>query len=140
MKIIKTLSVSLLLAGAMISSTAAAKVNPVVVNYAETPAKTVCIKHPAAADANAYFSSATLISFEVYKVGSAEDVAKVIKAFKNDSNVELAEMGKLTGDYQAFTISLKTAKNKSWFVNTLKKAGLNTIKINNNPIVAVEQL
>jgi len=137
MKIIKTLLISgVLLSGA--ASVSAAAVNTIV--YNQTPEKTICIKHPEAADANKYFAKSTVVMFEVYKAGSKEEVAGIIKALKSDSNVESVTEGVLTGDYQAITLNLKSAKDKTWFVKQFKKAGLNHIKINNNPVIEVDKL
>jgi hypothetical protein len=140
MKILKTLSLSILLSGAFVSSSLVANENMLHVYFSETPAKTICIKNSAASNTDTYFASTTVISFEVYKAGSAEDVAKIIKTLKKDGAVESCVEGALTGDYQAITLTLKSAKNKAWFVNQFKKAGLNTIKINNNPIVEVDKM
>lgn len=137
MKIIKSLIVATLLvtAGANATENETSKLV-----YSETPAKTVCIKHPEAADVNKYFSTSTVVMFEVYKAGTQGDVAKMIKALKSDSNVQSVTEGALTGDYQAITLTLKSAKDKSWFISEFKKAGLSHIKINNNPIVEVDKL
>ncbi|MCW3077304.1 MAG: hypothetical protein JWO32_1913 [Bacteroidetes bacterium] len=137
MKIIKSLIVAgmLVTAGANASETAVAEII-----FSETPAKTVCIKHPEAADANKYFSTSTVVMFEVYKAGTHGEVAKMIKSLKSDSNVQSVSEGALTGDYQAITLTLKSAKDKSWFISEFKKAGLSHIKINNNPIVEIEKL
>lgn len=116
-----------------------AKVTPQAI-YSETPAKTIIIKHPDAADANVYFSKSTVVSFEVYKAGTKDEVAKMIKSLKSDANVQSVSEGSLTGDYQSITITLKAAKNKAWFASEFKKAGLNHIKINNNPVVEVEKM
>jgi hypothetical protein len=139
MKILKSLSVAILLTGTMVSSTVSANGNTVV-NYSDLPAKTIIIKHPAADNTTNYFSAATVIVFEVYKGGSPSDLDKITKAFKGESVVESFEAGPANGDYQAFSISLKTAKDKAWFAATFKKAGLNNIRINNNPVVAVDQM
>lgn len=140
MKILKTLSVSFLLGVAVLNSTASLKNTVVSVNFSEIPAKTVCIKHPAAANAAKFFSETTMLSFEVYKAGSADEVAMIVSSLKKDGNVESVTEGKTTGDYQQFTISLKSAKNKAWFASEFKKAGLNTVRINNNPIVEVDKM
>lgn len=140
MKILKALSVSFLLGATMLNSTAFAKNTAISVNFSEIPAKTVCIKHPAASDANSFFSQATVVSFEVYKAGSAADVANIITALKKDAAVESVTEGKVTGDYQQITLTLKSAKNKAWFASEFKKAGLNTVRINNNPIVEVDKM
>ena len=138
MKILKTLSVSFLLGATTVSSAAIDKTNVITVNFSDIPAKTVCIKNPAAADVNKFFSEATTLTFEVYKAGSKAEVEKIISSFKKDSNVESAVEGKSTGDFQAITITLKSAKDKAWFATEFKKAGLTTVRINNNPIVEVE--
>jgi hypothetical protein len=140
MKILKTLSLSFLLGVAMTNSTAFGKNNIVSINFSEIPVKTICIKNPAAADANKFFSETKMVSFEVYKAGSADEIAKIIASLKKDAAVESVTEGKLNGDYQAFTITLKSAKNKAWFATEFKKAGLNTIRINNNPIVEVDKM
>ena len=139
MKILKTLSVAVLLTGALVSSTVYGKVNPTIINYAEIPAKTVVLKHPAAENTTNYFSSATVITFEVYKVGAKAEMDNVTKVFLKEG-AESCIPGGLTGDYQAYTISLKTAKDKAWFAATFRKAGLNSIKINNNAVVSVDQM
>ena len=139
MKILKTLSVAVLLTGALVSSTVYGKVNPTIVNYNETPAKTVVLKHPAASNTTSYFSAATVITFEVYKVGTKADMDNVTKVFLKEG-AESCTLGGLTGNYQAYTISLKDPKSKAWFAATFKKAGLNSIKINNNEVVSVDQM
>ncbi|MBA3682153.1 MAG: hypothetical protein H0W73_13495 [Bacteroidetes bacterium] len=140
MKILKTLSVSFLLGVAVLNSTAFGKNTGVSVNFSEIPVKTVCIKHAAAVDANAFFSQVTMLSFEVYKAGSADEVAKIVSSLKKNAAVESVTEGKLNGDYQQITITLKSAKNKAWFASEFKKAGLNTVRINNNPIVEVDKM
>ena len=140
MKILKALSISCLLGAAVINSTAVANNNSIVNNFTEIPAKTVCIKNPNAADVNKFFSETTVLSFEVYKAGSADEIAKIVASLKNNKGVESITEGKLTGDYQSMTLTLKSAKNKAWFAAEFKKAGLNTIRINNNPIVEVEKM
>lgn len=136
MKIIKILLISCLLTGS------AATANPIINTtfYSEIPAKTICIKHPNASEPDKFFSTSTNLMFEVYKAGSKEEVEEMIKILKSDSNVQSASEGRLTGDYQAVTISLKNTKDKAWFVALFKKAGLNTIRINNNPIVSVDKI
>jgi hypothetical protein len=140
MKILKALSISCLLGAAVINSTAVANNNSIVNNFTEIPVKTVCIKNPNAADVNKFFSETTVLSFEVYKAGSADEIAKIVASLKNNKGVESITEGKLTGDYQSMTLTLKSAKNKAWFAAEFKKAGLNTIRINNNPIVEVEKM
>lgn len=108
--------------------------------YNTMPDRTVVIKHPAAANVNTFFSSGTLFNFEVYKAGSKVEINKMLEDLKNDPAVESVTLGALTGDYQAFTLVLKAPKNKAWFVSAFEKAGLNTIKVNNNAPVAVNKL
>jgi hypothetical protein len=140
MKLFKILSLSLVLSVAMLSAAPLRALSPLGV-YNETPAKTIILKHPMAADANTYFASGTFFHFEVYKPGSSDDVAKIVAALKSDPAVESVSLGALTGgDYQAITLTLKTAQNKAWFISEFKKAGLNTIRINNNPVVPVEKI
>lgn len=140
MKMLRTLPVSLLLAIALISIPVYGKINTPAMHYAETPAKTIIIKHPAASNPATFFSSGTVYTFEVYKAGSADDIAMIVKALSKDANVESCTEGVLTGDYKGFMLTLKSAKDKAWFASLFKKAGLNTIKINNNPIVAVDKM
>jgi hypothetical protein len=141
MTILKTLSITLLLAGSMVSS-AALTVNPSVESVFNTdyPAKTIVIKNMAAEDINKYFSTGTIFNFEVYKVGSKADIDGLIALFQKDGAVESLNMGTTTADFQAFTLVLKSAKDKQWFINAFKKAGLNTIKVNRNAVVEVEKL
>jgi hypothetical protein len=139
MKIVKLLSITLLLSLATYSASAQAGVALTGLS-AETPAKTVFFKHPDAADVNKFFSEGKTYMFEVYKIGTKEDLAKVIKSLSSDAAVENVKEGIVTGDFQAILMTLKTTKDKAWFKEQFRKAGLKTIKINNNPIVAVEKL
>lgn len=140
MKIFKTLSLSLVLSAAMLSAAPIQAVLSLGI-YNETPARTIILKHPMAADANKFFASGTFFNFEVYQPGSAADLNKIVTALKSDPAVESVNVGALTGgSYQAITITLKIAQNKAWFINEFKRAGLNTIKINNNPVVEVEKI
>lgn len=106
----------------------------------ETPAKTICIKNPMAADANKYFSTSTSFYFEVYKPGSKAELVEIIDKLKAADGVENCTPGNVTGDYYALTLTLKSAKNKGWFVKTVKAAGLSHIKINNADVVEVEKI
>lgn len=140
MKIVKILSVSLLLTVAMLNhAAAAAPVSSFRLN--ETPARTIIVKHPLAADANKYFSTMKILSFEIFKPGTKDDMARIVASLKNDPAVETVSEGAVTGgDYYAVTLVLKSEKSKEWFIAEFKKAGLNTIKMNNNPVIAVENL
>ncbi len=107
---------------------------------ADIPAKTIVIKHPEAADVTKYFANATVINFEIYKVGSATDLEKIIKSISGDANVQSFVAGRVTGDFSAVTLILKSAKGKIWFANLVKNAGLAHIKINNNVAVEADKL
>ena len=140
MTILKTLSITLLLAGPMVSSASFASNFPVVSINNDFPVRTIFIKHTTADDATKFFSSNTVVNFEVYKVGSKADINALIASFQKSKDVESMNLGITTGDYQAFTLVLKTTQNKQWFINEFKKAGLNTIKINRNAVVDVDKL
>ncbi|MDI1355854.1 MAG: hypothetical protein PSX36_13105 [bacterium] len=134
MKTVKLFAISLfVIASAFSPFTAGAQ-------SSETPVRTAFIKHPGAEDAKTFFASNTNFLFEVYKVGSKEDIGKILSAFGKDAAVENISQGVVTGDYTAFSLSLKSAKDKDWFVKTFKKAGLNTIHLNNHPTVPVEKM
>jgi len=139
MKMLKTLSVSLLLTCAMVNNVSA--ISPLsAAYYNETPVKTIVVKHPMANDAGKFFSASKVVFFEIYKPGTKDEKAKIISSLKNNPDVETVTEGAVVGDYHGITIVLKTEKNKQWFVSEFKKAGLNTIKMNNNPIVEVDKL
>lgn len=103
-------------------------------------AGTVIIKNPLADNATAFFSGATIYNFEVYKAGNAQDLAKIVAAFQKDKEVESFSVGTLTGDYQAFTLVLKSKKNKTWFSTAFKAAGLTFVRLNRAEPVAVDKL
>ncbi len=140
MKLVKILSISLFIGAATMHSSLEAKTNPVISVYSEIPAKTIIIKHPAATNIDGFFSTTTVMMFEIYKAGSTEDLAKIVAAFKKNADVESCVEGTLTGDYQAMTLTIKSMKSKQWYAELFKKAGLKTIKINNNPIVEVGKM
>jgi|GEM_PF-987221 len=141
MQFLKTLSLSLLLAVAVNRTPVFAQVNGQVnataAKYSETPVKTVIVKNPMANDPATYFATGTVFSFEIFKPG---DIAKITSAIKKQAGVESCTLGNVTGDYYQVNIVLKATKNKMWFSEVFKKAGLNTIKINNNPIVEVAKM
>lgn len=136
MNAIKILSLSLLLTSATVKLNAN-EAKQLISVFTEYPAKTVCIKHPAAENINAYFSEATMISFEIFKIG---DKDAFIQSLKSNSDVESVDEGVLTGDFQMITITMRTAKNKAWFVALMKRAGAHDIKINNMPLKALDEL
>lgn len=103
-------------------------------------AGTVVIKHPAADNSNSFFAGSNVYNFEVYKPGGAEAMAKIVAAFQSDPAVQAFSVGTLTGDYQAFTLVLKSKKNKNWFIAAFKAAGLNQVRINRSEPVTVDKL
>lgn len=135
MKVLVT-SAMLLLAG---SVTVNAKAGTPYVVLKETPAKTVCIKS-AMSDANTFFNSSTSYFFEVYKPGTKTDLLDIVNKLKSQEGVETCSPGTITGDYCAITLTLKTKKDKTWFVNAFTKAGLGHVKINNAEAVEVAKL
>jgi hypothetical protein len=139
MKLAKTFALSLLILG-MGVAVAAPVSNKAVIKFADIPVKTVVIKNPEAADANKYFSTATTVTFWVYKAGSADDANKIAQHLKKNSDVANCGAGKLTGDYQEMTVTLKTAKDKAFWASLFKSAGLGHIKINNNEIVEMDKM
>ena len=137
MRLIKTLSFSILIGVASLN-VVAVNPNKNTIVLAETPDKTVCIKNPNAADANAFFSNVTVLNFWVYKPGN--DLSKIMDALKANSNVESCIEGKHSGDYKTIVLTLKSKKDKAWFATEFKNAGLGHIKINNNPVVEMDKL
>ncbi|WP_317896743.1 hypothetical protein [Aurantibacillus circumpalustris] len=136
MQIFKALSLTALLSIGIVNSELQAQANTAITTPL-TPAKTIILKHPLATNADNFFSAGTAFMFEIYKVG---DISKVIELIKKNSNVSECTAGITTGDYQQINILLKVKKDKAWFADLFKKAGLKTIKINNNPIVEVEKM
>ncbi|HQQ95570.1 MAG TPA: hypothetical protein PLQ93_13530 [Bacteroidia bacterium] len=136
MKYIISLSLLLLLSGI---SASPVLISPII-QTKETPAHTVFIKHPAAEDVNRYFSEASMFQLEIYKTGTKEELQKILTQLRKDKAVESCTEGVVTGDFQAVVVSLKQAQNKTWFINWLKSAGLNHIKINNKAVTEIEKL
>ena len=137
MKLIKTLSFSLLIACATLNAATTSHYKNFNV-LSETPVKTICIKNPDAANLNNFFAGLTVLNFEVYKSGT--ELSQILKTLSSNPNVASCVEGKTTGDYQAIVLTLKNKKDKAWFTSEFKKAGLGHIKINNNPIVEVEKM
>lgn len=140
MQILKTLSLTLFLSTVAMGSSHAQPTALTSKTYADTPAKTIIIKHPAANDVATFFSSSTVYSFEVFKPGTSAEMDKIVATLKKDAEVADVAVGKVTGDYHAITVTVKSVKNKMYFSSLFKKAGLNTIKINNNPITEVDKM
>jgi hypothetical protein len=136
MKLAKTFALSLFILG-MGVAVAASVSNKAVVKFTDIPVKTVVIKNAEAADANKYFSTATTVVFWVYKAGTTDEITQKLK---KNSDVANCGAGKLTGDYQEMTVTLKTAKDKAFWISLFKSAGLGHIKINNNEIVEMDKM
>ncbi len=139
MKIIQTLSLSLILSIGAVNSVSASN-STTVVNFNNYPAKTICLKHPDAANSDKFFSTQTMFNFEIYKPANAAEVAGIVKLFKANADVLVCDAGRVTGDFHAINLVLKSAKSKSWFIEQFKKVGLSTIKINNNEVVNVDKM
>lgn len=139
MKVFKTLALACLLAGAATNGSASNLIPPVKLQES-TPARTIVIKNMEAEDLDKFFSNVTMLNFEVYKVGSKADIANLIAEVQKQAGVESLNLGVTTGDYQAFTLVLKKAQTKQWFVALFKQAGLDHIKVNRRPVVQVEKL
>lgn len=113
---------------------------PSVVLVKELPAKTICIKHPMANDANSFFSTTTNLFFEVHKPGSKADFTAILDKLKQMEGVQNVTPGNITGDFFGVNLSLKGLKDKAWFIQAFKKAGLEYIKLNNNEAVSLDKL
>ena len=129
MKLIKTLALSLILSTVVITATASNKLTTIT-KAVTTPDKTICIKNPSAADADKFFSTITTLNFEIYKPGSVEFVNSVVETLRKNPTIASVTIGKVTGDYHAITIVLKSTNSKEFFVGNFKRAGLFNIKIN----------
>jgi hypothetical protein len=140
MKFLSTLCLSLLLAGATSIQASEPVASHTTIKYGMYPDKTICIKHPSAGDTKTFFSGSQVYFFEIYNVGSAADIAKIIHTVKANKDVADFTQGVVTGEFTAFTLSLKSNKDKAWFIALFKKAGLNTIKINNSEVMSVDHM
>lgn len=126
--------------GASVVSQAEVIVNPLNTVVKETPVKTACIKNPMAYDVNKFFSTTTNLQFEVFKPGSKADYIAMIDRLKAVDGVQTCVSGNITGDYYGIILVLKSAKDKAWFINAFKTAGIEHVKINNSDAVEVEKL
>lgn len=109
------------------------------VTIKETPAKTICIKHPDANKPN-FFSTISVLSFEVYKPDSKTDIVTVVETLRKHAGIQSCELGKQTGDYYRVNIILSKPMDKAWFVKAFKEAGLTMIKLNNAEAVSLDTL
>lgn len=134
----KTLKNSLSIFALLISSLLISSNNtkPLVL-FGETPAKTIVIKNPAADDVNTFFSNSQVYSFEVFKIG---DVKAVIDLIKKNKDVESCSAANAIGDFTPITLSLKSKKNKDFFIALFKNAGLMNIRINHKELSAVDKM
>lgn len=113
--------------------------NTIRFSLKETPAKTICIKHPDANKAS-FFSTVTILHFEVYKPDTKADIVTIVDKLSKDPHVQSCNVGKQTGDYYAIHLILNKAADKAWFISTFKSLGLNTIKLNNAEVTDVEKI
>lgn len=120
--------------------TAQISIDPVAAKPQSFEPNTVFIKHPAANNSDVYFAEATMFHFEIYKSGGKTDLETALTKLRADKQVESCSEGVVTGDFQAVTVTLKSPQSKAWFVKWMRAAGFKTIKINNNPPVALEKL
>lgn len=120
--------------------TAQTSLDPVAARQQNFEPNTVFIKHPAAHNIDVYFAEATMLYFEIYKSGSKADLQSALTVLRADQVVESCTEGVVTGDFQAVTVTLKSPQSKAWFVKWMRLAGFKTIKINNNPPVALDKL
>jgi hypothetical protein len=104
------------------------------------PAKTVYLKHPLAANLDAFFAQTTVFTLYVFQSGSAQDLKLLIEKLRQDKALNSCVAGSVNGDFQAVDVSLKQIQNKTWFVKWLKNAGLKTIKINNDPVKSIDEI
>jgi hypothetical protein len=129
-----------LLMSAAVASQAKVNANSSYSIVKETPVKTACIKNPLAADANKFFSTTTNLQFEVFKPGTKADYIAMIDKLKAIDGVQNCIPGNITGDYYAIILTLKTTKDKAWFVSAFKEAGIEHVKINAAEAVSVDKL
>lgn len=139
MQIFKTLSVSLMLAATLNIADSFAQQNPPPSekNIIDPPSNTIFIKNPAASQPATFFSTSIVLSFEIYK---PTEISKIVSTLAKDPNVASCLPGKITGDFQQVSLTVKASKDKMWYAALFKKAGLATIKINNDPIVDIDKM
>lgn len=141
MQLLKTISLSLILAATALCSDTYAQVNGQVnataASFQETPANTIIIKSPAANDPATFFSTSTIYTIYIYKPG---DLSKIVSSFSKNAAVESCTKVTANSDYHELSLTLKATKDKMWFISLFKAAGLNKIKINNNPITELEKM
>jgi exopolysaccharide biosynthesis protein len=132
MKKIKFLTIALFFIGAISS------VNAKVLT--EIPVKTAVIKAAGAENADLFFSTTKVVAIHVFKAGTTEDLNTLVTKLKENSSVEQVILGKTTGDYTNINITLKEVKNKSFWMELFKSAGMDHVKINNKEAVETGKL
>ena len=98
MKIIKTLTFTLLFAAAVVNSSIYGNNRSLVLKIDDTPSKTICIKNPAASNTTEFFSKTTQFSFEIFKAGSKDDVLKIIKPISKVESIEVIKDETVKGE------------------------------------------
>ncbi len=129
---IKFLTITLFFVGAMSSA------NAKVLN--EIPAKTAVIKAVGAENTDAFFSTTKAVAIHLFKAGTTEDLNATIAKLKENKSVEQVILGKTTGDYTNINITLKEVKNKAFWIELFKSAGMDHVKINNKEAVETGNL
>ncbi|MCU0360387.1 MAG: hypothetical protein MUF75_06650 [Bacteroidia bacterium] len=104
------------------------------------PPKTVYLKHPLAANLDVFFAQTTVFTLYIFQSGSTQDLKLLIKKLSQDKALNSCVTGSVNGDFQAVEVSLKQIQNKAWFVKWLKNAGLQTIKINSDPVKSIDAI
>jgi hypothetical protein len=135
----KKLATLIIATGILVANHASAQNGQAGISF-DMPLKTVIFKDPAASNPDKFFSSTSLFKFWVYKSGTTDDVQKMVSVFKEDPAVKQFSEGPATGDHKEFTLEMKTVKDKRWFVEKLKKSGVNAIKINTDQPKELDKL
>lgn len=132
MKKIKFLTIALFFIGAISS------VNAKVLT--EIPVKTAVIKAAGAENTDLFFSTTKVVAIHVFKAGTTEDLNALVAKLKESGSVEQVILGKTTGDYTNINITLKEIKNKSFWIELFKSAGMDHVKINNKEAIETGKL
>lgn len=105
------------------------------VTEAEMPLKTVLINESSAERSQDFWSSLTILRFNVYRAGTVADVQKVLDVFGKDPAVKSIKEGDVNGDNKEFVLTLEKPQKKEWYLGRFKEAGLSHISINEQPAV-----
>lgn len=98
------------------------------------------IKAAGAENADLFFLMTKVVAIHVLKAGTTEDLNTLVMKLKENSSVEQVILGKTTGDYTNINITLKEIKNKSFWMELFKSAGVDHVKINNKEAVETGKL